>query len=411
MKSNSIKIIVSLLLISILTIITSFYLLKRKPPVEQINLTLVEKEWLADKNGVITIAGDPYYPPVDFINEKGEHDGISEEFIRKIEQKLNIRFKRVRHHTWSDVMDKARSQELDVISCMAYNEERSSYLNFSIPYMTASTVVVTHKSDTLISGVKDLAGKRTAISLGYGTYDYYKKNFPEMIIVPTKNDGEALQMVSLKEVDAAISDLPTISYFVEKNKISNLRIKSESGFIWDFSFAVRKDWPVLSQILSKAVSSISEDEKKEIIGHWIQIEYNTYLYSAKFWQTLLLIIGAVAAIISLFLLWNKSLRILVKERTRELNDYKENLEILVADRTKELKQSNTELTLALSEVRTLKGLLPICASCKKIRDDNGYWNQIESYISRHSGAEFTHSICPACAERLYPDDDDDEKKI
>ncbi len=58
---------------------------------------------------------------------------------------------------------------------------------------------------------------------------------------------------------------------------------------------------------------------------------------------------------------------------------------------------------ALSQVKQLSGFLPICASCKKIRDDNGYWNQIESYIKEHSEAEFSHSICPDCAKKLYPD--------
>jgi PAS domain S-box-containing protein len=62
-----------------------------------------------------------------------------------------------------------------------------------------------------------------------------------------------------------------------------------------------------------------------------------------------------------------------------------------------------ELQKALSEVKTLSGLLPICASCKKIRDDSGYWNQIESYISKRSSAEFSHAICPECAEKLYPE--------
>ncbi len=61
-----------------------------------------------------------------------------------------------------------------------------------------------------------------------------------------------------------------------------------------------------------------------------------------------------------------------------------------------------ELQNALAEVKTLSGLLPICASCKKIRDDTGYWNQIESYIHKHSMAEFSHSICPDCADKLYP---------
>ncbi|MFO7601408.1 MAG: hypothetical protein R6X27_16615 [Candidatus Desulfacyla sp.] len=61
-----------------------------------------------------------------------------------------------------------------------------------------------------------------------------------------------------------------------------------------------------------------------------------------------------------------------------------------------------ELKQALSEVKTLRGFLPICANCKKIRDDRGYWNRIEAYIEEHSDAQFSHGICPECARKLYP---------
>jgi PAS domain S-box-containing protein len=70
---------------------------------------------------------------------------------------------------------------------------------------------------------------------------------------------------------------------------------------------------------------------------------------------------------------------------------------------KEREHLISELQKALSDIKKLSGLLPICASCKKIRDDKGYWNQIESYISEHSEAEFSHGICPECAKKLYPD--------
>lgn len=69
----------------------------------------------------------------------------------------------------------------------------------------------------------------------------------------------------------------------------------------------------------------------------------------------------------------------------------------------EREQLLLELQAALAEVKTLSGLLPICASCKKIRDDQGYWHQIEVYIRDHSEADFSHGICPDCARKLYPD--------
>jgi hypothetical protein len=71
------------------------------------------------------------------------------------------------------------------------------------------------------------------------------------------------------------------------------------------------------------------------------------------------------------------------------------------ERNISLQKRNAELDRALNEVKTLSGLLPICAHCKKIRDDGGYWNQIEKYIKDHSEADFSHSICPECMKKHF----------
>jgi len=68
----------------------------------------------------------------------------------------------------------------------------------------------------------------------------------------------------------------------------------------------------------------------------------------------------------------------------------------------ELRRSNTELQQALREVKVLKGLVPICASCKKIRNDQGFWQQLEEYIQQHSEAEFSHGLCTPCIKKHYP---------
>jgi hypothetical protein len=68
----------------------------------------------------------------------------------------------------------------------------------------------------------------------------------------------------------------------------------------------------------------------------------------------------------------------------------------------ELNKKNQELKHTLSEVKALRGLLPICSGCKKIRDDKGYWSQIENYIEKHSEAQFSHGLCPECVKKLYP---------
>lgn len=75
----------------------------------------------------------------------------------------------------------------------------------------------------------------------------------------------------------------------------------------------------------------------------------------------------------------------------------------------ELKKRNREIKKALSEVKTLSGLLPICASCKKIRDDKGYWNKLEAYIYEHTDVQLSHGYCPDCAKKLYPEIHGEEK--
>ena len=94
-----------------------------------------------------------------------------------------------------------------------------------------------------------------------------------------------------------------------------------------------------------------------------------------------------------------------KEENRKANE-----EIKIEIEERKLAQIEkdkmiVELQKALSEIKALSGLLPICASCKKIRDDKGYWNQIEGYIQKHSEAQFSHGMCPECSDELYGKED------
>jgi signal transduction histidine kinase len=84
------------------------------------------------------------------------------------------------------------------------------------------------------------------------------------------------------------------------------------------------------------------------------------------------------------------------EAEEKLLAYQEQLEEQVRERTKGLKQ-------ALEQIKTLRGIIPICSYCKQIRDDKGYWSQVEQYVSEHSEAEFSHGICPRCMREHFPE--------
>jgi len=93
--------------------------------------------------------------------------------------------------------------------------------------------------------------------------------------------------------------------------------------------------------------------------------------------------------------------LIIRRRNKRLVKEKETLDIKVKQRTQQIEEEKFKLEETLTQVKMLQGLLPICSSCKKIRDDQGYWNQIENYISKHTDAEFSQGICPDCSRDIW----------
>ena len=94
---------------------------------------------------------------------------------------------------------------------------------------------------------------------------------------------------------------------------------------------------------------------------------------------------------------------------RHARRYVENLEKEVAGRTKDLREKIEELQKALDEIKELRGILPMCAWCHKIRDDDNYWQQVDEYLSSHTLAEISHGICPECYAKMVNQLDDKTK--
>jgi hypothetical protein len=139
---------------------------------------------------------------------------------------------------------------------------------------------------------------------------------------------------------------------------------------------------------------------------WLLAIFGTALFtsiivssSGRLYNSLLDSIRALGSRTAVLQLTNRELEREIAKRQEvevELRRYEEQLEEMVDQRTRELQQ-------ALANVKMLTGMLPICAACKNIRDDEGYWHQVESYIKSHTEVEFSHGICPDCATKLYPE--------
>ena len=119
-------------------------------------------------------------------------------------------------------------------------------------------------------------------------------------------------------------------------------------------------------------------------------------------------VGAVDYITKPFNSSELKARVSTHLQLKKARDRIDEQNLKLKEKNERLENLNRELQEALDKIKTLEGIIPICCVCKKIRDDQGYWEQIEAYIAKHSDALFSHSMCPECAKKFYPDMDFDK---
>lgn len=239
----------------------------------RVTLTTEERAWL-EQHPTVRLGVDPAWPPFDFINEQGIHDGFSADVLALVKKKLGIDFQLVPDLTWSDAQARAKSRELDVLAMVSRTPERNTFLKWSRTILTVPWVFTVRDNFKPISSVEDLIGHQIVVPKGYAIVSYLRDNHPELAFseVPTPLDG--LIMVSSNKADVYIGYLGTIAYLIREHGLShglyNIKIAGETGFeVRELSIAVRSDWPQLVAIINKGLAAISRDELTSIQEKWM----------------------------------------------------------------------------------------------------------------------------------------------
>ncbi len=360
------------------------------PEHSQMLFTKEEEEWLK-RHPVLRLGIDPNWAPIEYFNINGELSGITADSIRILREKMGISsIEAVKGLSWMEVLELAQKGEIDIVSAIVKNEKRAEYLLFTEPYLKLPIVVVMHESTPFIEGIHDLADTTIALVKGYVTQTYLQRDYPEQKHLEFETLAEAMKAVASGRAGAVIENLASINHLKNELKLTQLRVAATTQYSYNISVGVRKDWPELIPIIEKCLNSITDREKEIIRDKWVNIRFKT----KTDWQMVLGVILAVAlvagTIVTVISIWNRRLAIEVIQRKKAMEEAQ--VERIRAEK-------------ALDKVKLLSGILPICAACKKIRDDKGYWNQVESYIKQHSEAEFSHGMCPDCSDKLYGNQD------
>lgn len=280
-----------------------------------------EKQWLKE-HPVIRIAPAPNYPPLDFFDKFGNYKGISADYMKLIEDDLDIKFDVVRCKNWDEVLEKARNREIDLIPAAAQTPQREEYLNHTEPFLVYPGVYITRNDYNDIEDISDITNKKVAIVSGYVWEEFFNTNHQDIEIIKINTIKEGIREVSMGNIDVMIGTLPIILYYMKEEGIHNLKIAGETGYYIKSSILMRKDWPIFTNIIKKSLANISDKDKIEINNKWIYLHQKSLSENPKFWEILLLIAGISLGTILLILIWNYSLKKQVINRTEELKlDY------------------------------------------------------------------------------------------
>lgn len=219
-----------------------------------------ETAWLKE-HPEISLAPDPNFPPIEYFDEEGRYLGLVADYFKLIETRLPCKFKFVRHKTWDDVLEAARSATVNGITAAQITPERSEYLRYTKPIIDIPNVIIVRTNRQGEFRLQDMQGMSLALTKGNALHEYVKNNYPGITIVSLSDDLSALKEVSFARVDAAIVNLAIASHLCEKYGLSNLRIAGDSGKSNSLAIATRKDLPLLNSILEKGLASVTQEER------------------------------------------------------------------------------------------------------------------------------------------------------
>jgi PAS domain S-box-containing protein len=238
-------------------------------PETLVQLTPVEQKWLAAHKN-IRVAYDGSLPPYSFVNDEGKIDGIAVEIMALLSERLGVSFTIYPNTNWNKLYTAAAKRKVDVVATMVDRPDRVEWFKFTKPYLTKSLVIITKEDNTTIKNRDDLEGKKIAVVEGYQYGEQVAKEFPTIKRVKVKTMLDSLKEVGSGGVDAAIIFVGTANYLQEKYKLDHLK----GDVFYDRnsaneSIAVRKDWPILVEILQKALDSLTEEKIQKIFAKWI----------------------------------------------------------------------------------------------------------------------------------------------
>lgn len=317
---------------------------KADVPFSKLALSEEEKNWLAE-HPVIRVGADLNWAPLEFRDDSGVMKGISIDYLKHLQNLLGIDFEFVDKKTWGEMLEMARSRELDLLSSVKPTPSREHFLSFTDSYMDLPVAIFNTEERQLIVSLEGMKGRRVAVVEGYATEELLIADHPDIIVVPTNNTIEALHLLARGEVDAFVGNLLTTSYYLGQLGYSQIKVAGITTYKYNQSMGVRKDWPLLVSSLQKALATITTQERNIIKQQWVGVQFIHKYDLFLMWK----ILGVTVVVFGSVWIFTLKRQITErKEHERQLFASKERIQGFMDNSTEDIYRFELEHPLDLS---------------------------------------------------------------
>lgn len=237
----------------------------------KLKLNEEERDFLS-KNGIIKVGTDQSWPPFDFV-KNGKSQGYGADFLALIEKRLGVHFEFINKYPWHETLKRFKDKEIDMMSIVAKNDERSTYMLFSTPILSSS-IGLAYKKESAYTTLETL--NENSLKLGiikdFWLHEKVKKLYPNIKIISYTSITDALKDIQNGKLDAFSDVSISLSYHLNRNLITDIAIqptiKLQEQNYEKFHVGIHKELPLLHSIIQKTIDSLPEAELLELQRKW-----------------------------------------------------------------------------------------------------------------------------------------------
>jgi len=283
---------------------------------ERVVLTPEEQAWIA-AHPMIRAGHDATYSPYAMQDAAGVIVGIDPDYLELIGSRTGLKFQNEVRSDWGKIIQDFKAGNIDVLLSLARTGDRENYLTYTQPYASAPNVIITRSDSPYLFALAELKGRIIAIPRDSpGLRRDLNENVPGNIVVEYDTPLECYQAVAQGAAYGAVGEVANASYLIKTHGWTNLRLGSVISTSTALYVGVRKDWPMLVQIMNKALAAITPEDRERINNRWIAVDTTAYHRWAKAFKISAIVAGVAIVIFLMIFFHNRLLARELAERRK-----------------------------------------------------------------------------------------------